>query len=124
MKQVTKGRELASVLLAQVAVDAINVEHRLGRRAALAVVHSSDADAKRFVDIKRERLFPAHIDVRSVPFEPFTSQEQAAGQITRLNSDDSVDAIFLQFPLANDLQPQALADSIAPDKDIDCSSKQ
>jgi methylenetetrahydrofolate dehydrogenase (NADP+) / methenyltetrahydrofolate cyclohydrolase len=124
MKHVTKGRELASVWLAQVAVDAINIEHRLGRRAALAVVHSSDADAKRFVDIKRERLLPAHIEVRSVQFEPFTSQEQAAHQIARLNSDDSVDAIFLQFPLPDKVQPQALADSIAPDKDIDCSSKE
>ena len=124
MKHVTKGRELASVLLAQVALDAINVEHRIGRRAALAVVHSSDADARRFVDIKRDRLGPVNLDVRSVQFQPFTSQEEAAGQIARLNSDDSIDAIFLQFPLAYNLQPQALADSIALHKDIDCSSKE
>ena len=124
MKHVTKGRELASQLLAQVAVAARKAEHLLGRRAALAIVHSSDADANRFVHIKRERLGPAHIDVRSVQFEPLTSQKEAAGQIARLNSDDSIDAIFLQFPLPDDVQPQALADSIAPDKDIDCSSKE
>jgi methylenetetrahydrofolate dehydrogenase (NADP+) / methenyltetrahydrofolate cyclohydrolase len=124
MKHVTKGRELASQLLAQVAVAALKVEHLLGRRAALAIVHSSDADANRFVDIKRERLGPAHIDVRSVQFEPLTSQKEAAGQIARLNYDDSIDAIFLQFPLPDDVQPQALADSIAPDKDIDCSSEE
>ena len=123
MQYATKGRELASALLARVDAAAIQVELQLGRRAALAVVHGSEAAAKRFVDIKRERLLPTHIDVRSVQFEPITSQKEAAGQISRLNSDDSVDAIFLQFPLPDAIPAQVLADAIAPDKDIDCSSQ-
>ena len=123
MQHVARGRELASALLAGVEAAAIRVEQQLGRRAALAAVHGSEAAAKQFVDIKRERLLPAHIDVQSVEIKPTTSQEEAAGGIARLNADDSIDAIFLQFPLPANIRPQPLADAIAPDKDIDCSSK-
>ena len=47
------------------------------------------------------------------------SQTELLDLIQKLNSDDSVDGILVQLPLPEHIDPQAVLDTINPEKDVD-----
>lgn len=122
MRSVSRGRQLARELLARATPEAVAVRQRIGRAPTLAIVAAGDHASRRFVDIKMEMLaaFPLRIDVAWL--EPAGSSEAALDRVAQFNERAEVDAIFIQFPLPESVDPQLVADAVAATKDIDCSS--
>lgn len=121
MQNLARGRLLAHGIIARVAPRAAMLAKDLGRKATLAIVAGSDVQSQRFVQIKQHLL--AHVPIQLEPFwlDPHSGTAEALALIGELNQRDDVDGIFLQFPLPEAIDPQAVADAVDPEKDIDCS---
>lgn len=123
MKIEKRGHDLARGLLEETRLHAKALSTQLGRAPTLAVVAETDAAARKFVGIKQRELGEIGIAVEPVWLDQDASANSARDTVTHLNQRHDIDAIFLQFPLAERLGVQTLANSIAFDKDIDCSSE-
>ena len=120
---VSRGRELARAVIARVTPRAVAIERELGRKVTLAIVAGADPASRRFVQIKERLLADVALSIQPVWLPDHAVTADALDAVTTLNARDDVDAIFLQFPLPPRIDGQAVADALAPHKDIDCSGR-
>lgn len=59
------------------------------------------------------------IEFRGEQLDGKISQGELVEHIERLNSDPKVSGIFVEFPLPEQIQPEAVRSAISPDKDVD-----
>lgn len=123
MQEVSRGRELARAIIARAQPRATAVKRKLGRPATVAIIAGADEASRRFVQIKRDMLIEVDVEIESIWLEDGATTEDIVGAIHSLNSNHSIDAIFLQFPLPAGIDPQVASDAVAIHKDIDCSGQ-
>ena len=123
MQEVSRGRELARAIIARAQPRAAAVKRKLGRPATVAIIAGADEASRRFVQIKRDMLIEVDLEIESIWLGDDATTEDIVGTIQSLNSNHSIDAIFLQFPLPAGIDPQVASDSVAIRKDIDCSGQ-
>ncbi len=122
MEQVSRGRELSYGIIAHLGPHAAAVASRLGRKPALAIIAGADEQSRRFVQIKQRLLGGMEIEIQPVWLEADADTAQTLEVIQQLNQREDLEAIFLQFPLPDAIDPNRVSNAIDPDKDIDCSS--
>ena len=117
MTQVVDGKKLAAEIRAEVAA---RVEADPGRAPCLATILVGD-DPASHVYVRHK-----HADCRKVGFnslqielEAGVSQDELLRRIQELNADPKVDGLLVQLPLPDPLDPSAIANALAPDKDVD-----
>jgi methylenetetrahydrofolate dehydrogenase (NADP+)/methenyltetrahydrofolate cyclohydrolase len=120
---VSRGRELARAVIARLMPRAVLVESKLARKATLAIVAGADPAGRRFVQIKERLLADVALNIQPVWLADNAVTADALRAVTTLNAREGVDAIFLQFPLPPQIDGQAVADALAPHKDVDCSGR-
>lgn len=118
--QILDGRRLADDHLARIRAE---VDARLarGRRApALAVVLVGD-DPASAVYVRNKRSAAQRAGIRALDFDlpADVAAEELFDLIGRLNEDPAIDGILVQLPLPAHIDPAALIQRIAPDKDVD-----
>ncbi|MBR2281001.1 MAG: bifunctional 5,10-methylenetetrahydrofolate dehydrogenase/5,10-methenyltetrahydrofolate cyclohydrolase, partial [Spirochaetales bacterium] len=117
---VLSGKELSSIVKAQVAAGTGVFERRFSRRPCLAVVLVGDNPASlTYVRNKQKGCQEVGFDYRDCSFPGDISQETLLGCIAELNADPSVDGILVQMPLPGHLDELAVTDAILPEKDVD-----
>jgi methylenetetrahydrofolate dehydrogenase (NADP+)/methenyltetrahydrofolate cyclohydrolase len=114
------GRAIAARLRGEVAHGVQEFERLYGRAPGLATVLVGDDPASALYVGSKQR---ASREVGMVPFDvrmpASTSFEQVAGELERLNADQTVDGVLLQLPLPGQLDGTALTGMIDPTKDVD-----
>ncbi len=117
MANIIDGQQIASSLKQDIAQRARSLLQKPG--LAMILVGPNPA-SKIYVESKQKAC-------RDVGFESFvaqlpadTSQAKLKSQINQLNQKPEVDAILLQLPLPDHLDPVAAIKAISPDKDVDC----
>ena len=60
------------------------------------------------------------INLHISKFENDISENDLINEINKLNNDDSIHGIIIQFPLPEGFDQNKVANSIAPNKDVDC----
>ena len=86
----------------------------------LAVILCGDDEASKvYVKIKSKACEEVGIEFEEYHLKTETTQKELLDLIDKLNNDDKVDGILLQFPLPKGLNYDDAAEKISPDKDVD-----
>lgn len=99
---------------------ALRVKTELTFKPCLAVVIVGDDPASQiYVGRKIDRAQSIGFESQKYELSPAVSEEELLGLIEKLNDDDNVDGILVQFPLPPQLSQQKIIEAIHPDKDVD-----
>lgn len=86
----------------------------------LAVILCGDDEASKvYVRIKSKACEEVGIDFEEYHLSNTTTQDELTDLIDKLNEDEKIDGILLQFPLPKGLNYDSAAERISPDKDVD-----
>ena len=89
--------------------------------AKLAVIMIGDNQAsKRYIAGKKKDCEECGINFELIQFSEAINQFEVEQEIIRLNNDNSVNGILIQFPLPQHLNKDKLIKLIDPNKDVDC----
>ena len=114
------GKAVAQKVRGEVAARAAQLAGRLGRPPGLAVVQvGEDPASSIYVRNKRKAAAEAGIESFAHDLPARTSGSDLLALIERLNRDERVDGILVQFPLPGGLDATQVMDAIDPGKDVD-----
>jgi methylenetetrahydrofolate dehydrogenase (NADP+) / methenyltetrahydrofolate cyclohydrolase len=114
------GKAVALKVRAEVAARAAELAGELGRQPGLAVVQvGEDSASSIYVRNKRKAAAEAGIASFAHDLPATTSASDLLALVDRLNRDDRVDGILVQFPLPRGLDATGVMDAIDPTKDVD-----
>lgn len=114
------GKAVAGKVRGEVAVRAAELAGRLGRPPGLAVVQvGEDPASSIYVRNKRKAAAEAGIASFAYDLPATTSGAELLTLVDRLNHDERVDGILVQFPLPKGLDATRVMDAIDPSKDVD-----
>jgi methylenetetrahydrofolate dehydrogenase (NADP+)/methenyltetrahydrofolate cyclohydrolase len=103
-----------------VAARAAELAGGLGRQPGLAVVQvGEDPASSIYVRNKRKAAAEAGIASFAYDLPATTSASDLLALVDRLNRDDRVDGILVQFPLPKGIDATRVMDTIDPSKDVD-----
>jgi methylenetetrahydrofolate dehydrogenase (NADP+)/methenyltetrahydrofolate cyclohydrolase len=93
---------------------------RRGLRPGLAVILAGDDPASKiYVRNKTRACEEAGVRSQQIDYPASVTQEELIGRIRKLNADPAVHGILVQLPLPAHIDPLAVQDAIAPEKDAD-----
>ena len=114
------GKRLAAEVLAKVKAAVEELQERHGLTPGLAVVLVGDDPASRvYVRNKGKRTVEAGMKSFEYRLPADTTQAALLEKIAQLNARDDVHGILVQLPLPEQIDPHAVIDAIAPQKDVD-----
>lgn len=114
------GKKVAGEVRAALSERIAAFTSKTGRAPHLAVVIVGDDPASHiYVKNKKKACESAGMTSTIHTFPVSLSQEQLEAQISKLNSDDSVDGILVQFPLPHHLDSRRVLAVLSPAKDAD-----
>ncbi|MHB8811663.1 MAG: bifunctional methylenetetrahydrofolate dehydrogenase/methenyltetrahydrofolate cyclohydrolase FolD [Steroidobacteraceae bacterium] len=114
------GKAVALKVRGEVAARAAQLAGGLGRQPGLAVVQVG-ADPASSIYVRNKRKAAAEAGIASFAYDlpATTSAAHLLALVDRLNRDDRVDGILVQFPLPQGLDATRVMDAIDPSKDVD-----
>ncbi|MCG8603843.1 bifunctional methylenetetrahydrofolate dehydrogenase/methenyltetrahydrofolate cyclohydrolase, partial [bacterium] len=83
------------------------------------VLVGEDPASKIYVNMKTKRCQELGINSRTISLAEDTSQTKLLSILDDLNQDDTVHGILVQLPLPDQIDEQAVINSISPAKDVD-----
>ncbi|GLV56234.1 bifunctional protein FolD [Dictyobacter sp. S3.2.2.5] len=117
---ILNGRTMSAELKDELRQEVQRYEQRYGHVPGLAIVLVEGDAASGFYSkaiLKIAREIGAAARLESLPAQ--TTAEELRAALLRLNSDERVHGIIVQMPLPAHLPQELVADTIAPEKDID-----
>lgn len=84
-----------------------------------AVLVGADPASKLYVGSKTKASAEAGLFSEAILLPPETSRDELGAKLDELNERDDIDAILLQLPLPEHLDPEEFLDRISPEKDVD-----
>jgi len=114
------GKAISAALEADLTQEVAALTPQGGRPPGLAVVIAGEDPASQLY-VKRKIEACGRVGVRSFDFHlPQTAtQQEVLDLVKRLNEDPAVDGILVQLPLPSGVDPDAVLETIRPDKDVD-----
>ena len=110
---------LAGALLQQLSVQAAAFRHTHGRAPGLALLAGDESLDRLYVRKKLAQCERAGIRALDMPLAGGATTSELETRIRALNADDTIDGIFLQWPLPANVDPAAAVRALAPAKDVD-----
>src|SRR5690348_7617133 len=109
------GKALAERVRAEVKAEV----GTLGELGLATVLVGDDPASEIYIRRKHEAANEVGIESLDIRLPAGTTQEQLEARVAELNADSSVHGILVQLPLPNQLDENAVLDTIAPLKDVD-----
>jgi len=118
--RIIDGKAIAKQVQDEVRAASEQLAARGLRRPGLAVIMVGDSAASA-VYVRNKRRTCGEVGITSVAHDlpGTTSQAELLALISRLNEDPSIDGILVQLPLPKQIDPTAVLERLAPDKDVD-----
>ena len=117
---IINGKALAAKREEILKVESARISGLIGRQPCLSVVLVGDDPASRvYVSHKEKACERVGIKSEIIRLPADTSEEKLREKISQLNSDDSVDGFFVQFPLPDGLKDYDPTLEIDKKKDVD-----
>jgi methylenetetrahydrofolate dehydrogenase (NADP+)/methenyltetrahydrofolate cyclohydrolase len=114
------GKAQAALLRERVAADTAILVREHGVKPGLAVVLVGDDPASQiYVRNKGETTLEAGMHSVTIRLPDETTQDELLAVVARLNADDAIHGILVQFPVPPHIDPAAIQSAIDPDKDVD-----
>jgi methylenetetrahydrofolate dehydrogenase (NADP+)/methenyltetrahydrofolate cyclohydrolase len=114
------GKAVAAAVRERVKVDVAAYTEETGRVPGLATVLVGEDPASE-IYIRNKRRACEEVGMRSVHhgLDAATGEEELLDLVRRLGSDDEVDGILVQLPVPAHLDPDAVVQTLNPEKDVD-----
>src|SRR5262249_50043512 len=118
--KVIDGKAVAAGVRERVKGEVEELTSELGRAPGLATVLVGD-DPASAIYVRRKREACEEAGIRSIHHEPDGSvaQEALVDLVRELNESEEVDGILVQLPLPDQIDPDAVVNSLDPGKDVD-----
>ena len=114
------GRQVAACHRQRIVAETRAYVERTGRRPCLAVVLvGNDPASISYVTSKRKACEEMGFEHRDYELDGATSEADLLALISRLNVDDDVDGILVQFPTPAQIDDDKVVLAIDPAKDVD-----
>src|SRR5690606_37946692 len=111
---------IAKDILRDTAHRAAMFERTTGRKPGLAMVVVGDDPASHaYVRMKINRCRATGVDPRCHTLAGDARSEDVARLVRDLSRDDTVDGVFVQYPLPSHIDGRLVFDAITPTKDVD-----
>jgi methylenetetrahydrofolate dehydrogenase (NADP+)/methenyltetrahydrofolate cyclohydrolase len=114
------GKAVAAAVRERVKVDVAAYTEETGRVPGLATVLVGEDPASE-IYIRNKRRACEEVGMRSVHhgLDAATGEEELLDLVRRLGADDEVDGILVQLPVPAHLDPDAVVQTLNPEKDVD-----
>ena len=118
--RVIDGKAVAAEVRERVRLEVEELEPQLGRPPGLATVLVGE-DPASAIYVRNKRKASEEAGIRSIHHEPdgSISQEALIELVEELNGSEEVDGILVQLPLPDQIDPDAVIESLDPHKDVD-----
>jgi methylenetetrahydrofolate dehydrogenase (NADP+)/methenyltetrahydrofolate cyclohydrolase len=118
--RVIDGKAVAAAVRERVKVDVVAYVEETGRTPGLATVLVGEDPASE-IYVRNKRRTTEEVGMRSVHhgLEAGIKEDELLGLVRELGKDDDVDGILVQLPLSAHLDPDAVVQTLNPQKDVD-----
>ena len=101
-----------------------NLAHEISlleKKPSLAVIIVGDDPASKiYVNLKKKKAHELGITSQVIELDESVSEQELLKKIDSLNNDPAVNAILVQMPLPENINPVNVIEKINPLKDVDC----
>ncbi|OYR86672.1 bifunctional methylenetetrahydrofolate dehydrogenase/methenyltetrahydrofolate cyclohydrolase [Lactobacillus taiwanensis] len=119
MKKLLEGKTPANKITENLTKEIKNLKND-GINPTLCVIEVGDDPASKiYLRVKRNLAKKVGINEVGLHFPADTSQAELLGKIKELNQDPNIDGIMVQLPVPPQIDPRAIFETIAPEKDAD-----
>ena len=119
MKKLLEGKTPANEIIENLKKEIKNLKND-GINPTLCVIEVGDDPASKiYLRVKRNLAKKVGINEVGLHFPADTSQAELLGKIKKLNQDPNINGIMVQLPVPPQINPRAIFETIAPEKDAD-----
>lgn len=119
MKKLLGGKTPANEITENLKKEIKNLKND-GINPTLCVIEVGDDPASKiYLRVKRNLAKKVGINEVGLHFPADTSQAELLGKIKELNQDPNINGIMVQLPVPPQINPRAIFETIAPEKDAD-----
>lgn len=119
MKKLLEGKTPANKITENLTKEIKNLKND-GINPTLCVIEVGDDPASKiYLRVKRNLAKKVGINELGLHFPADTSQTELLGKIKELNQDPNINGIMVQLPVPPQIDPRAIFETIAPEKDAD-----
>ena len=119
MKKLLEGKTPANEITENLNKEIKNLKND-GINPTLCVIEVGDDPASKiYLRVKRNLAKKVGINEVGLHFPADTSQAELLGKIKELNQDPNINGIMVQLPVPPQINPRAIFETIAPEKDAD-----
>lgn len=119
MKKLLEGKTTANEITENLKKEIKNLKND-GINPTLCVIEVGDDPASKiYLRVKRNLAKKVGINEVGLHFPADTSQAELLGKIKELNQDPNINGIMVQLPVPPQINPRAIFETIAPEKDAD-----
>jgi methylenetetrahydrofolate dehydrogenase (NADP+)/methenyltetrahydrofolate cyclohydrolase len=118
--KIIDGKAFAEALRGRIGENVTRIKNDYGLTPGLAVVLVGEDPASQvYVRNKGKAAAEAGITAADHRLDASTSQAELLALVDQLNNDPAVHGILVQLPVPDQIDPNAVIDAIAPNKDVD-----
>jgi 5,10-methylene-tetrahydrofolate dehydrogenase/Methenyl tetrahydrofolate cyclohydrolase len=119
VKKLLEGKTPANKITENLTKEIKNLKND-GINPTLCVIEVGDDPASKiYLRVKRNLAKKVGINEVGLHFSADTSQAELLGKIKELNQDPNINGIMVQLPVPPQIDPRAIFETIAPEKDAD-----
>lgn len=119
MAVILDGKKLAAQLADKLSKRIEILKNRNIISKFVVINASNDPASKVYIRAKKRLAEKIGIELMDLHFDESTTQNELLNLIRKLNKDDSINGIMIQFPVLKQFNPDKLIDAIDPMKDVD-----
>lgn len=119
MAVILDGKKLAAQLADKLSKRIEILKNRNIISKFVVINASNDPASKVYIRAKKRLAKKIGIELIDLYFDESTTQNELLNLIRKLNKDDSINGIMIQFPVLKQFNPDKLIDAIDPMKDVD-----
>jgi methylenetetrahydrofolate dehydrogenase (NADP+) / methenyltetrahydrofolate cyclohydrolase len=117
---IVNGREIAKDLRKKISEEIVLLKAKYGRSPEIVtIIVGNESSSKLYLKLRDNACSEVGIISKHVEFDATASEQKILQTIQRLNADDSVHGILIQYPVPKHLSSENLMQEIDPRKDVE-----
>jgi methylenetetrahydrofolate dehydrogenase (NADP+)/methenyltetrahydrofolate cyclohydrolase len=117
---IVNGREIAKELRKKISEEIVLLKAKYGRSPEIVtIIVGNESSSKLYLKLRDNACSEVGIISKHVEFDAAASEQKILQTIQRLNADDTVHGILIQYPVPKHLSSEKLMQAIDPRKDVE-----
>lgn len=114
--QIIDGKKIANEILADLKT---KIQKETAKPALAVILASNDSGSDIYVNSKQKKSAEIGINSKVYKFDKTVKEDEILSLISKLNEDNSINAILVQLPLYEHLDKNKIIEKVNPLKDVD-----